>query len=76
MTFLRGSLLMISSTNTSTYITNVDASNDFTSSPSLSITADGYVKLGEDFTITVPQLIAVLKYALPKAEKDYPEEFI
>lgn len=66
MTFLRGSLLMISSTP-------IKGDALYTS---ITIPLDGSVRLGEDFTITIPQLIAVLKYALPKAEKDYPEEFI
>lgn len=59
--------------NQPNYMFGVDASLNETSS--LSIAADGSLKLGE-FSISVRELVACLKAAKKLAVEEYPEEFV
>lgn len=44
--------------------------------PSLCISEEGTIKLGNDFTISVPELRACIKLIREQAKQAYPEDFI
>jgi len=44
--------------------------------PSIKIPLNGYLELGDDFKISVPELILVLKIARKLGVEKHPEEFV
>jgi hypothetical protein len=44
--------------------------------PSIKIPLNGYIELGDDFKISVPELIRALKIARKVGLEKHPEEFI